>query len=45
LVEEGVFKTIFAATDTINADIYTENTPEATFKRHQDKNMEDVRVA
>jgi hypothetical protein len=43
-VEEGVIKTIFVGTDNNDADIHTKNTSEATFKKHRDKNMEDVQM-
>jgi hypothetical protein len=45
LVEEGIVKTIFVGTDNNDVDIHTKNTPEATFKKHRDKNMEDVQMS
>jgi hypothetical protein len=41
-VEVGAFKTIFVVTDNNDADIHTKHTPEATFGKRRDKNMEDV---
>jgi hypothetical protein len=41
-VQDGILKTIFVPTDDNESDIYTKNTPEDTFIRHRDKNMEDI---
>jgi hypothetical protein len=40
-VEEVVIKTICVGTDNNNAYIHTWNTPEVTFRKQKDKNMED----
>ena len=44
-IEDGIFKVIFIRTDDNDADIYTKNTSEELFVKHQSKNMVPIEEA
>ena len=43
-IEEGILTIIFVRTDDNDADIFTKNTSEETFKKHSDKMVKDLDV-